>query len=85
MTKYKSKKQVNKTVSLPMRITLMIIGMTGLIFLFVYSINLEIINANVNIFGYNITTYFYAGLVIITGLIFSSLLKSGFLGRWKMD
>lgn len=84
MAKRKTNNQ-NKEMELIKRIALLIIGMGGLIILFIYSFDLSQSEIFVNIFGYNITTYFFAGLLIILGILFSTILKSGLLGKWRLD
>lgn len=75
----------NKNINLFERIVLLVIGMGGLIVLFIYSYDFTETDLFINMFGYNITTYFFAGLLIILGLLFSTILKSGLLGKWKLD
>lgn len=84
MVKRKYKKQSGE-IELFKRISLIIIGMTGLIILFIYSFDLSQTEIFVNIFGYNITTYFFACMLIILGILFSTVLKSGLLGKWRLD
>lgn len=79
------KKKSNKKMELSHRLILLITGMVGLIILFIYSLDLTQSEIFVNFFGYNITTYFLAMLLIILGILFSTLLKSGLLGDWRLD
>lgn len=84
MTKRKSKNAIEK-MSLTQRIIVLISGITGLIFLFIYSYKFTESDIFISFFGYNITTYAFAGLIIIVGIMFSSLFKSGLRGKWSLD
>jgi len=84
MVKRKTKTQ-KENINIIKRIVLLITGLGGLIILFIYSSDFVNSGIDVNVIGYNVTTYFFAGFIIILGLIFSTLFKSGLLGKWRLD
>lgn len=72
-------------IDLPIRMISLIIGIIGSCFLIVYSFRWEDLGIGVDILGFDISKWFFAFLLVISGIIFSTLIKSALLGKWKLD
>lgn len=62
-----------------------IVGFVILIFLFVYSFRWESIGIEFSAFGYDISNYAWATLLILSGILASTLFKSALIGKWRVD
>lgn len=67
------------------RLIFFIIGLGGLIFVAVYSINWDVWPLPISLGGANVTIHFWVAILILGGIIFSSLLKSALVGKNKID
>ena len=78
---------MTKTKKMPMekRIGLILIGLVGSMCLIVYSFSLNSNELGFNFMGYDISVWVFAFLTILLGLIFATMLKSGLIGKWKLD
>ena len=79
MAKKKSKLELGK------RLSILIFGSIGSMFIIVYSFRWEELGINADMIGFDVTKWFFAFLLVISGIIFSTLIKSGLLGEWKLD
>lgn len=69
-------------LDLPTRIIIIFIGFVGAISIILFGWDIDF---NAEFLGYPITKIFMASMIVILGIIFSSLIKSGILGKWKID
>lgn len=80
-----AKKQKTKQLNYMQRIALVLIGLTGMIF--VYLLTIESIDgiSQFTFIGIDSTKYALAGIIILIGYVMSSLFKSGLRGRYNID
>ena len=78
-------KKSYKEIGIFSRIGLFLIGLSIAVFLFIFSFDYETLPFQINAVGYNITTFAFATFVIITGIIAGTLIKSGVLGKYRLD
>lgn len=75
-----------KLLSMPKRLTVLIAGFVIAILLLIYSINWDTLGLNITFAGeIGITRWVLASIVVTMGIIASSLIKSGLIGKWKLD
>jgi len=76
----------NQKIDNPLlRLILVIFGITGLVFIVLYSFNFDKLGFEFTALGYDITEIFVATIVILVGILFSTLFKSGIFGQWIVD
>ena len=68
-----------------LRLVLVILGISGLVFIVLYSFNFEKLDFAFTAMGYDITEIFIATIVILIGILFSTFFKSGIFGQWIVD
>lgn len=68
-----------------MRLVIGIIGFAVLLFLTVFSFRWEDFGIEFSGLGINISAYFYASIMILAGIIGTSMLKSAIEKRGKID
>jgi cytochrome c biogenesis protein CcdA len=72
-------------ISLLKRILIFILGFTMAIFLLVYAVDWTETGFEFTFINMNITIYVVAGIMVFLGIIASTFIKSGVLGKWKID
>jgi len=80
-----AKRNYKNKLDLGKRIAILTFGLIGSMFIIVYSIRWEELGFNTDMIGIDITKWFFAFMLVISGIIFSTLVKSGLLGQWKLD
>lgn len=75
----------NKYLPFAQRLILLIVGLFGSCALIIYSLRWEDLGINIDVLGKDISQWFFAGMLVICGIIFSTLLKSALLGKWRLD
>ena len=83
--KKKSVKLLGQKLGPIKRIIYLILGLAGLVTLLMYSFNFEKLPFQITIFSQDITTIILAVAMVILGIIFSTLLKSGAKGKFELD
>lgn len=87
MAKRKSKKNkfLGKKLDPIKRIIYLGLGLAGLVVLLMYSFNFEKLPFQITIFNQDITTIILAVAMVVLGIIFSTLFKSGAKGKLELD
>ena len=67
------------------RILLFVVGMALAVFLMLWVVNWNDLPFQFVVSGQVVTPYFMASLVVIAGILATTLIKSGILGKWKLD
>ena len=60
-------------------------GLAIAVFLFIFTFDYETMPFKITTIGYDTTTIAFASFVILTGIIAGTLIKSGVLGKYRLD
>lgn len=74
-----------KKLSIENRLALIITGLIGSMVLIVYSLEWVKNDIGFSFLGFDITEWTLAFITVVCGLLFATMLKSGLLGKWKLD
>lgn len=75
----------NKDLPIWLRLGLIVFGLGGAIVLIVYSFRWEDLPFQITLASHDITPWAVAGYLVLMALVFNTALKSGLLGKWRLD
>lgn len=67
------------------RIVITGIGLTIAVFILLYSFRFTDFPVQVTMIGQNVTAIFMGVIIVLSGIVAGTLIKSGILGKWKLD
>lgn len=74
-----------KTLSMPTRLSFLIIGMAISVFLLMYTFNFTQFPYHFSFSGFDVTSITISVIIVLVGIFGSALLMGGLFGKWRFS